>query len=247
MKKLLIIILWIISANVSAQLSDEPYTFPIRPGSKQWAELTTSKQMDEVCVVPDEIIKTLSTKGLLLTCLDYPRISDVFCSNSLQSGFEFYINHFNGLKELYNRDDVHITILEYYPEIDIQKCFMRHDTEYPNFFQVAFLELMLAQDKTIKTYDESKKSELLSLAITNLEKRREKKESIGRQVSTAFLLSRILNIGYADNVDHIQNKEAFETFSSTGMVLDTAIIDEILEAAKKAKGESLQLSPQAKL
>jgi hypothetical protein len=85
MKKLLFLILWIVSVSASAQLSDKPYTYPIRPGSELWKELTTSKQMDDVCVVPDDIILTLSTKGLLLTCLDYPRLIDVFCSNEAVS------------------------------------------------------------------------------------------------------------------------------------------------------------------
>jgi hypothetical protein len=243
MKKLLFLILWIVSVSASAQLSDKPYTYPIRPGSELWKELTTSKQMDDVCVVPDDIILTLSTKGLLLTCLDYPRLIDVFCSNSLQAGFDFQVNHFNGLKELYSREDIYKTILEYYAEIDIQKCFMRLDSEYPDFFQVALLELMLAQDEAIKSYDENEKSDLLYLSIANLEKRREKKESIGRQVSTAHLLSRILEIGYPESIDRIEKKEAFDAFTKTGIVLDTAVIDEILEAAKTV--QSLTMSPQA--
>lgn len=239
MKKLFIVVFWIISTNVLAQETDKPYVFPVKPGSEQWAKLTTSEQMDEVCVVPDEVIESLSTRALLFTCLNYPRIVDVYCANNLQTGFEFYANHFNGLKELRKREDLNKILLDYYPEIDIQRCYMKLNTDKPSFFQVAFLELLLAQDETIKSFSDQDRSELLSIATTNLEKRRVKDESIGRQVTTALLLSRILSVGNTDYTEFIRNKEIYETFNATGIVLDTSIINEILAAAKKANSSYL--------
>jgi hypothetical protein len=70
MKKLLLLFGCIISVLSSAQEIDKPYEFPVKPGTEQWAKLISSQQMDEVCVIPDQALKLLSTKALLITCLN---------------------------------------------------------------------------------------------------------------------------------------------------------------------------------
>lgn len=78
MKKLLLICSCFLSVLLVAQETDKPYNFPIKPRTEQWAKLTTSDQKDEVCVIPNQVLGILSTKALLLTCLNYPRIIDFF-------------------------------------------------------------------------------------------------------------------------------------------------------------------------
>ncbi len=231
MKKLLLLFGCYVSVLTAAQEIDKPYEFPVRPGSEQWAKLTTSDQMDEVCVIPDKILSTLSTKALLTTCLNYPRIIDLFSTNNMQTCFEFYSNHFDGLKELLNRPDLNKVLYNYYPEIDIQIYTFNGANDKPSFLQIAFFELLLAQDKIITNYNDSEILNLLSHAIKNLEVRIIKNESIGRQITTALIVSRILNILNVP-IENI-SKDIFNEFNSSGIVLDTTIMEEILITAKK--------------
>lgn len=233
MKKLLLLNIWFLSVFLMAQEIEKPYEFPIKPGTEQWAKLTTSDQMDEVCIIPDQVLSTLSTKALLLTCLNYPRLVDFFATNNMQTSFEFYSIHFNGLKELLNRSDLNKVLLNYYPEIDIQNYTLYGDDKKPSFLQIAFFELLLAQDKIIRNFDNLEKSEILLLAIKNLEIRKNKNESIGRQITTALIISRILNVTNNIFLEKIGNKDIYNAFNSSGIVLDTSIIDKILVTAKQ--------------
>lgn len=234
MKKLLLVCLWFISVSVIAQEIAKPYAFPVRPGSEQWAELSTSKQMDEVCVVPGKVLESLSTEALLMTCLDYPRLPDVFCANDMQAGFEFYANHFNGLKELLNRPDLNQVLLNYYPEIDVNKSTITLDPGQPSFFKTAFFELMISQDQVLAAYKKAEKNKLLSLSRKNLELRRSKGESVGRQVSTALLLSRILSTEDPSFKKSMQDNEVLNAFNSKGIVFDLGVVDQVYLAAEQA-------------
>ncbi|MCX6328357.1 MAG: hypothetical protein NTZ85_02425 [Bacteroidia bacterium] len=233
MKKLLLLNIWFLSVFLMAQVNDKPYEFPIKPGTEQWAKLTTSDQMDEVCIIPDQVLSTLSTKALLLTCLNYPRLVDFFSTNNMQTCFEFYSTHFNGLNELLNRPDLNKVLLNYYPEIDIQNYTLNGDNNKPSFLQISFFELLLAQDKIIRNYNNSEKSEILLQAIKNLETRKSKNESIGRQITTALIISRVINVLNNRALDKITNKDIYNAFNSSGIVLDTSIIDKILVIAKQ--------------
>jgi len=232
MKKQLLVCLWFISVSVIAQKVDEPYEFPVLPGSEQWAELSTSKQMDEVCVVPDEVLEYLSTKALLITCLDYPRLIDVYCANDIQSGFEFSSNHFNGLKKLLKRDNLNETLLSYYPDVDVAQYPMISDDEKLSFLQIAFLELLLSQNTILQGYKKNEIQRIQGIAIKNLETRRSKDESLGRQVSTALLLCRTLDSKDLNSSYFTEHKNVLTAFNTKGIVLDASVIDEILNAAK---------------
>jgi len=125
-------------------------------------------------------------------------------------------------------------LLNYYPEIDIQNYTFNGGNNKPSFLQVAFFELLLAQDKIIANLDDFEKSKILSQAIKNLEVRKSKNESVGRQITTALIISRILNL-LDIPIENIGNKDIYYEFNSYGIVLDTTIIEKILVTAKKIK------------
>lgn len=236
MKKILSTILCFISISVVAQQSEKPYVFPIRPGSAEWAQIKTSKDMDKVSVIPDDMLKTLSTKALLITCLNYPRIIDIFMADDVQSGFDFYSKKFNGLSELLKRDDLNNVLLKSYMEFDMQSKTMKDYEGKLNPMQVGLLELLIAQEITVSNLNKEEKQILLSEGIKKLEKRKEIGESLYRQTITALVLSRILkseniNLTQTDNY----NKQIIDVFNSKGIILDTTIIDLILTTSKRVK------------
>jgi len=233
MKKLLLLFGCFISVLSTAQEIDKPYDFPVKPGTEQWAKLTTSKQMDEVCVIQDEVLSALSTKALLITCLNYPRIIDFFAADNLQVGFDFYSRHFNGLAELINRPDLNKVLLQAYFDIDLPKNKMKGYDYKLTYMQIAFLELLISQEGIIEQFKETEKLELLSETVKKLEQRVLRGESFYRQTTSALLLSRILS---SENINiylyDIDKNDLYMLFNSYGIIIDTSIIDKLLTTSK---------------
>lgn len=236
MKKLLLFCSWFLSVMAVAQVTEKPYEFPVKPGTEQWAKLISSKQMDDVCVIPDQVLSTLSTKALLITCLNYPRIFDFFLMDNLQSGFNFYVNHFNGLAELVKRTDLNKTLLQAYTDIDLlQSKISGYDSEL-SYLQIAFFELLISQETIINQYKKNEKFNLLSEGIKKLEQRQKLGESLYCQITSALILSRIL---YSENmvlseVDKNGN-DVFKIFNTTAFLPDSTIISKLLISSKNVK------------
>ena len=190
--------------------------------------------MDEICVVPEEVLNTISTKALLITCLNYPRLIDLFLASDLQTGFNFYSSHFNGLANLLKRPDLSKVLLTTYSEFDYSSNQIKGYDQKFTSKQIAFFECILAQKEIIKTFEKNNRLQLLSQAIKNLEQRKRHKESFYRQRTTALILSRILfseNLGLS-RVDPYGN-DIFEIFNTNVVVLDTSIFDQLLLASKE--------------
>jgi len=233
MKKLLLFFGCFISVLSAAQEIDKPYDFPIKIGTKQWAELTSSKQMDEVCVIPEDVLNSLSTKALLITCINYPRLLDIFLSSNLQTGFNFNANHFAGLRYLLKKPDLGDVLLKTYIDFDISSSIIDGYNRKLKYIQVAFLELLISQESIINAFNKSDKLKLLSQAIKNLEQRKKYGDSLFRQRTTALILSRILNSNGVElsQID-IYGNDVYKIFNTNVVILDTTIIDTILIESK---------------
>ena len=74
------------------QMSNWPY------GNHQW--------MINICQIPEDILYELSTEELFQTIAAYPLWGDIYAYDSFEAGFEIIKEHFNGLNELYEREDL---------------------------------------------------------------------------------------------------------------------------------------------
>jgi hypothetical protein len=231
MKKLLISIGCLISLLSSSQDIVIPYDFPVKPGTEKWARLNSSQEMDDVCTIPINTLRSLSTDALFVTCLNYPRIIDFFLFEDLQTGFNICSKRFNGLNELLTRPDLKQSLLNEYLSLDIKNKTLKKDTKLTHS-QIAFIELLIAQEKVIEQFNHEEKNIILSRFILNLETRKEINESFYRQRTTAFCISRILN---SQNILPSENRngiDIFQIFNNSGVILDTSIIDKLLSISK---------------
>ena len=62
----------------STPITDEAYTFPVKPGTDEWKALGSHDQMLAVCEIPENILTIMSTTALVETVLNYPLIGDWF-------------------------------------------------------------------------------------------------------------------------------------------------------------------------
>lgn len=95
---------------LSAYLPEgEIYEYPITPRKtpEQWKQLVSHGQMLKVCQIPEDILDTMTTRQLLLTCIDYPLAADalVYTNDLRTDPFRPVIRMHNGLTELFKRPD----------------------------------------------------------------------------------------------------------------------------------------------
>lgn len=145
MKKLLFILF---SCAISTGYTQEPnnWDYPVTPGTQEWKNFTTHSQMVEACMIPDDVLKTISSEELIDLCLKYPLLMDIFAYNSLSDGFDSFYSSFNGIQELINRKNVVNYLLHSYEESLLQIESINNKsskTKFDDIMKVSFIEMML--------------------------------------------------------------------------------------------------------
>ena len=161
-----------LTLSLTAQVkSDLAYNFPIKPSSIEWKSLSSSKDMLEVCQIPDSILKNISTKALAETCLNYPLFFEYTASNNERSAMEVMIQNFNGLKELSQRDDGMIELMKLYQELPIRKestsKIQANDVPY----KTMYIELLLADKNFVGKANYSELQELKKILLNKYEEK----------------------------------------------------------------------------
>jgi hypothetical protein len=129
-----------------APLPGDTYRFPLRPGMPQWATLNTTAEMLQVLQVPTGVLQSISTPGLLATCLDYPLLPDIHLANRLQQGFRTVLGNFNGYTELRQRPEAATLLLRHY-QLMTPACLPAPDQQGAYSFTFSYVELLVAQDE----------------------------------------------------------------------------------------------------
>jgi hypothetical protein len=171
-KKLLRIVLAVVlvfcmipAFAVSANERQTSYDYPIVPGTDEWSTLTTHDQMVQSCQIPEDILETIPTASLVDSVLNYPLLADMFLFNDFQQGFEVIYNQFNGIKELFTREDVGTVLWEKYQSYTIAVPNNWTITEKANkVFEIEKIEMLLAQNTVFDSLNNKQLNSLLSAA-----------------------------------------------------------------------------------
>jgi len=105
-----------LSSSVAAQESRLTWDFPVRPGTEEWKKLRNFEERVRVSQIPEEILHSLSTEELLELCLRYPFLINIFAFNNLNHGLDRLFIEFNGIRELFRRDDVATHLIQRYTQ-----------------------------------------------------------------------------------------------------------------------------------
>lgn len=84
---------------------DEPYEYPVVPGTDEWKALDNNIDKLRVCMIPEDILRRMTTEALLESLLSYPMMVNMFVWEVPQKGYEYILRNFNGLQELVERED----------------------------------------------------------------------------------------------------------------------------------------------
>lgn len=84
---------------------DEPYEYPVVPGTDEWKALDNNIDKLRVCMIPEDILSRMTTEALLESLLSYPMMVNMFVWEVPQKGYEYILRNFNGMQELVERED----------------------------------------------------------------------------------------------------------------------------------------------
>ena len=239
MKKnsLLIILLLFLFTTANSQVIDEPYDFPIKPGMPEWAELTQSGRW-KALQVPDDILKRLSTKALVETCLNYPLFSDFWLSNSNpKDGISEVMNSFNGFGELFLRQDAFTYLFAQYELRDPDWIYESWDA----YLKFVYPEILLSQYEIIKGMSYEEKILLLKESYSQLEKNMTHNELFiyvihELPVTLYLMVALLLAINEPDITAEINNSENITLLLNTMRIPNQTevLINRIKELVNKA-------------
>ena len=207
-----IILFVAIGGGAFAQNPEKTWDYPIKPGSKEWLSQPEFIGKLTLLNIPSNTLKLLTTNQLVKVCLDYPYFSLVFTRNSLQQGYEFIRDNFNGFRELENRPDASQYLLVEYEKMDPSdfKPESSLGTKGEYMAKFTFIELLLAQFPILDNTDLSMKNQILNVGFQKYKKKLliPSYGLVGLS-TTAFVLGRTINSIDA-NSPNLNEEEIFK-------------------------------------
>ena len=93
------------------------FTYPVRPGSPQWAALPNRASRLAACEISPELLQRMNTENLLDAVLEHPYLSDVFAFDNVQKGLACLTEDIAAVRELLCRADAENVIRNRLKEI----------------------------------------------------------------------------------------------------------------------------------
>lgn len=220
-----------------AQTRDAPYDYPVRPGMEEWKSLQTAEDRYGACQIPESILSTLTTRALAETCLDFPLFLEVNMSNTLQGGFRSVFNHFNGLQELFRRNDAGTSLISIYNEMDMRGLESMDEMQKGDLsFAFTYIELVIFQDEIIRNLSSEDREQLRDVAVRQYMEKQRHHDVFGPfgLSTTALVLGKLIETsGKEPPLLPTFSAEELRIFLTTSRYRDESIFNEILEAGKK--------------
>lgn len=143
----------------------------------EWKDYTFDKKL-EVCQIPEDILKKISTDDLIEAVLSHPMLTIIYVYQSLQKGFDVLFNNFNGLSELMQRKDAGNKLFGKYNIINTSNNNL-------DIFSLAFIEVMLGQYHILRQFNNEQLLELKKVINKKHGEKRENQQVYGL-TSAAF-------------------------------------------------------------
>jgi len=99
-----------------------PWDYPVKSGSEEWYYLGIEERI-EACQIPEDILSSLSSEDLAGICFKNPHLGAI--SGNFEGKIDFLFERFNGIRELFQREDALQAMLKWY------RCAMLKQSEKP--------------------------------------------------------------------------------------------------------------------
>jgi len=229
----LLVLLPLLSVNHGfAQQKKDAYDFPVKPGTEAWKQFKTGQAMVDASQVPLEMLRSMSTAGLVETCLNYPLLSTMLAHNDLQTGFQAVASSFNEFQELLKRPDAGREVFKVYQKMDPKAMSAKAISEKGAFaFEFTYIELLLSQPAILEKLTPTERKLLLKEGFAKFKSKDNYLATFGGfgELTTALILGRILEKeGFSALYQPNKRTAAMQAFLVSGEVTDTQVINQII-------------------
>lgn len=165
-KRFFEVLLLCIACIVNAQTTNEKklsWDFPVKPGMEEWKRMSYQEAVIAL-QIPEDILSSLSTEDLTEICLRYPFLFEIKIYKTFEMGLDTLFKRFNGVRELFNRDDVSKELLKQYQNKMQNLSYLCGDDSLLKkgifIVSIAYIEMLLSR---YQVKDESKKDDFLEI------------------------------------------------------------------------------------
>lgn len=147
------------------------WDYPFGPGSTEWKNSNTLPERLSLYNIPADLLKSISTEDLVISCLNYPELRMIFTRNNLTQGYEYLRSQFNGFRELETRVDAGKCLLSVYAK-------KRHDdvalfankVDMGKFMEsIVYIEVILSNETIINSMELTDRIALKNQALKSFE------------------------------------------------------------------------------
>jgi hypothetical protein len=191
----------------------DSYQYPVKPGTEEWIALGSREARGQSCMIPQEILKTISTGGLFESLLSYPFIIDYGAWEKFQLGFEYLKNENKGFAELYGREDLYQIIFNWYSSMSVEcKEWIYRPFNAPVGVELEIIEMFIFQNEFLDSLNHDREIDIFKLIFDKLQSKISNGSVEGEElVSTAILGKIMFRSGFSPFVNEC-NTEDFIRF-----------------------------------
>jgi hypothetical protein len=202
------------SLKCVATTFSDAFKYPIKPGTEAWIALGSREPRAQACMIPNEILKTISTGGLFESLLSYPFILDYGAWDEFQLGFEKLKNENKGFAELYSREDLNQVIYNWYGSMSVEcKELIYRPINAPIGIELEIIEMLIFQNDFLDSLDHDRVIEIFRLVYDKLQSRIEYGCVEGEKwVSSAILGKIMFRNGFSPFVNECDNHDYLRFF-----------------------------------
>lgn len=170
-------------------VASDVYTYPDFQDPEIWKNFYTQEERFEACMLPKDILKTISTKGLVASCMYHPQayLYYTFYNGPLQ-GLEVLYENYNGLRELLKREDVIDELFRFYAAMDPALIGDNYSRIFSKF-HLSYMELFLSLDVVESLYSECDLNNLFDIAMNHYQVKAESDQIWFEGIVTSLILS----------------------------------------------------------
>lgn len=147
------------------------YKFPFSQGDAKWKEFKTAQDRIAALQIPEKTMALISTEDLLLICLDFPYLSDVFAFDDLNIGVKVIASKFNGFQELLTRQDLPEVLEIVFQRISSENLFLSNNSDIEigdNSIKICILSYLLGRPEILNKMTYPQKENLLQITQGNI-------------------------------------------------------------------------------
>lgn len=232
----LLVIIFVQTCLLFAQKPIDKYEFPLNPGMAEWKTLPVEEK-NKLLQIPNEKLMILPTETLIQAYIDNPFSSLIFAYDNVQDGFHRVHTEFNGLRELLNRSDAAIKLIEFYKKMQPGSYDLNWEQDKKGEFTFKFLyiEILLSQPQIINQLKIIGNKDIINELIEKLNEKAKyiNEHSIVGLESCTYALAKIITQNTELTSTKLIIDNEMQLFLDTGHFCNSHIQNEILKKAKE--------------